>query len=604
MVSYGHSDCYIDKILFDDKCRNIYQDAVKIISSQTDDVLIKTNELFNLISIYGEHFLIYYCLGFLYDEAQFYESALNCYNMSINLHPTVDAYLNIAVIFHKCNLIDKTSIVLEKALQINKNDLRILNFIGTLHYMNKEYKFAYDYLKKILENTTEKSSNIKNICNNIGFACMSLGKFHKSLQYYDKGLNLQLTETTNTEMVDLQLLQNKLITFDYMYDAPKDTFNDFLHINTILKTIQIFNHEHPHNDHIRVGYISPDLRQHVVACFLEAIFKYFDRNIFDIYCYANVMIEDKKSDQLKSYGLKWFNIYNIDKYAVEKLILSHNIDILIDLAGHTNNNRLDVMALKPAPILMTYLGYPNTTGLTNVDYRITDKYADPINTQQQYTENLLYMPRCFICNTPCLTYDKVPLHPVKHNTITFGVLNKLQKHNEFTFKTWAEIIKRVPNSILLLKRDMKSTMETRMKTLQKSGLPMDRVKILEHIHDTMDFYNSFNDIDICLDTFPYSGTTTSCDTFLNSTPVITLAIPDRHVSNVTKSLLINMGFPELVAYSIDEYVDKAVKLANDPDKIMFYKQTIQKQFAKLMEPTQFSKEYDDLLKKVYIEHKL
>jgi predicted O-linked N-acetylglucosamine transferase (SPINDLY family) len=285
-------------------------------------------------------------------------------------------------------------------------------------------------------------------------------------------------------------------------------------------------------------------------------------------------------------------------FEVCKIIKRDEIDVLIDLAGHTNGNSAEVMASKPAPITMTYLGYPNTTGLCNMNYRITDQYADPLGTTQVYSEKLLRMPKCFICFSPHLDIEKFPITYTPTNYIVFAVFNKINKQNNATFRAWIEILNRVPNAILLIKRDIKAAFDERFGHLMQMG-ETNRIQISEHIVDRADYYNTFNKVDICLDTFPYSGTTTSCDTFTMSTPVITLSFANRHVSNVTRSMLINMNFPELVAYSIDEYIAKAIELAHNPDKIMYYKQHIRNAFTKLMNGKQFTQEFCQLISSVY-----
>jgi predicted O-linked N-acetylglucosamine transferase (SPINDLY family) len=385
-----------------------------------------------------------------------------------------------------------------------------------------------------------------------------------------------------------------------MYENPNDVFLQFLRINDILNPKHICNIKKSTDGIIRLGYISPDFRQHVCMSFMISIFNFYDRSKFHVFCYANVRNEDKISEKIKSFNqIQWFNIHNMSKNQIYNLIQSHHIDILIDLAGHTNGNKLDVLSLKPAPIQITYLGYPNTTGLTNVDFRITDRYADPPNTKQIYTEKLIYMPRCFICYSPSFDITTIPIIPKKHEFITFGVMNKLHKHNKNAFFAWSEIIKKVPNSVLLIKRDMKSAFDIRVKHLYKLGLTENQVKICNFIKNQQDYFSMYNDIDICLDTFPYSGTTTSCDAFLMSTPIITHAIPNRHVSNVTKSMLINMSFPELVAYSIDEYINSAVNLAHNQEKILYYKNNLRSKFFDVMNEQKFSKEYDNLLTNVF-----
>lgn len=594
MITYADSYDELDSIIVDDKCKEIYNDFSELYISTKNKPSEK--DFFDRLTKYDKHYLVYYFLGYYYDHINNLNSAMACYKICISKYPLVDAFLNMAIIYQKCGKDDLTKSCLQKAYDTNKTDLRILNFLGAIYYLEKNFYLAIEHYKKIIKNNNKNSVSMKNIYNNIGFSCTAIGKCKQALQYFENGLQIPSQRTIENIKLDVQLLQNKLISYDYMYDNPSNVFDEFLRINDLLQPINICSRSISKIGKLKIGLVSPDFRQHVCAFFIEPILQYFDRTKIEIYCYANVNNEDKVSEKFKNFDdVKWFNIYKQEFNVVCDLIHSHQIDILIDLAGHTNGNRLDIFSQKPAPIQITYLGYPNGTGLINMDYRITDKFADPINTKQKFTEKLIYLPRCFICYSQTENLENIPVIPIKHNFITFGVMNKLNKHNKTTFKIWSEIIKNIPNSVLLIKRDMKSAFDIRVKYLKKLGLNDSQIKIVGYVKNQQDYYNLYNDIDICLDTFPYSGTTTSCDAFLMSTPIITLGIPDRHVSNVTKSMLFNMGFPELYSKSLNEYIEKAIKLANDPDKIIYYKSNIRQKFIELMNKKQFSKEFDELM---------
>lgn len=597
-VAYSESNDSLQDLLKDPVLNNIYNDVVNIYKKIPNHL---REESFNqLLQKYDGNFFVYYWLGDFYTSLHKYNDAVACYKICLQKKPFVDAFLNLAILFQLSGNLEMSKDIINTALQHEPTEIRLLNMIGAIYYLEKDYYHAIEHYKKIIESKPTQNSSLKNIYNNIGFSCSAIGKCGKALNYFEDGLKIECEKNQKNTEMDVQLLQNKLINYDYMCENPSDVFMQFLRINDMLETKHVCHHRKSSDGIIRLGYISPDFRQHVCMSFLMAIFKYFNRTKFDVYCYANVRTEDKVSETIKSFeGIKWFNISNMNTQQICELIQSHKIDILMDLAGHTNGNKLDVLSQKPAPIQITYLGYPNSTGLTNVDYRITDRLADPPTTKQMFSEKLIYMPRCFVCYTPSIDLSLIPVIPKKHDFITFGVMNKLNKHNKDTFRAWSEIIKKVPNSVLLIKRDMKSAFDIRVKYLQKLGLSEKQIQVTNYIKDQADYCNMYNDIDICLDTFPYSGTTTSCDGFLMGTPIITYAIPNRHVSNVTKSMLMNMGFPELVTNSIDDYINCAVKLANNPEKIIYYKNNIRNKFLELMDGQKFVKEYDDLLTKVF-----
>lgn len=589
MVSYSQTSDMLDTILIDDVCVNIYKDVCAI---NEHDINKSHNEYLKLFDKYSRHYLITYFCGVSWEKINNYNMAIKFYDMCIQKYPLIDAYLNMAIILHKFGHVEQTKYVLNNAVDKQLNDTRLFNFIGTLYYLEKDYYKAYEYLNKVLHSTHDKNLSIKSIYNNLGFTCSAIGKTERAISYFDSGLSLELNERTyDVIKCDVQLLQNKLINYDYMYSVS-DNFNDYLLINHLFNTQNKFIHEHKKNEKIKIGLVSPDLRQHVVSSFLFAILKNFNKNHFEYFCFANVMKEDQTSQEFKKYTT-WYNIFKCNTDDACKLILDNNIDILIDLAGHTNDNRLDIFAKKPAPIQVSYLGFPNTTGLTNMDYRITDIIADPIETQQKYTEKLIRLP-CFLCFTPTLL--DIPITCNETSNIIFGIFNKSHKYNKTTFMVWANILNKLPNSKLLVKRDIKAACDIRFKHLKSFGINDDRIIFIDHMDRQSDYYKMMNSVDVCLDTFPYSGTTTSCDCFMMGLPIITLNIPNRHVSNVTCSLLTNMGFPELIAYSLEEYVDIAINITKN--KIIEYKKTIKHKFLTLMNPITFANNFDKLLSEI------
>lgn len=605
MVSYSESNEGLDKFLADDTCKKIYDDVIKILTDKTISLAGQEEFLMDLLQKYKNHYLVYYYLGYYHTHAKNPDVAISCYKLCINANrKCIDAYLNLAIILHKYGKISETHNVLLAGYQEDPSNLRILNFLGALHYLNKDFYIAYAFYKDIIEQTKEPSESLKNIYNNLGFSCSAIGKCKKAMHYFDMGLASSCT--VECTKINTQLLQNKLINYDYMYKLPGNTQNNYNAINTLLNSVPNYAFDKKSNCKLHIGYISGDLRQHVVASFIDSILRHYDRTQFEVYCYANVEHEDNVSARFKNYPeIKWFNIFDVDTETTCNLIKSHQIDILIDLSGHTNNNRLDVMAKKPAPIQMTYLGYPNTTGLTTIDYRITDKYADPETTTQWFSEKLIRMPKCFVCFTPSIDLSTIPINisdlTIKKN-IVFGVLNKNHKYNKHTYRVWNRVINAVPNSKLIIKKDIRTSKNESEKCLSMLNLPSSKCDMIDYVGDQQKYLLMYNDIDICLDTFPYSGTTTTCDALLMGTPVVTLNIPNRHVSNVTCSFMINMGFPELIAHSMEEYIDIAVKLANDPAKIAYYKQNIRTKFLELMNAQSFTKEFDQLLLSTYNSH--
>jgi len=280
------------------------------------------------------------------------------------------------------------------------------------------------------------------------------------------------------------------------------------------------------------------------------------------------------------------------------LINKHNIDILFDLNGHTVNNRLGVFTYHPAPIQIAYLGFPNTTGLKSIQYRITDTTVDSSISKQRYSETLLKLPKCFLLYKSI--NQETPITPRKtKDTVILAAINKENKNSTHALETWKIILRECPNANILIKLETFDNNEERME-FYSSKLEVDRKRIIIINKLQNEEYNKlFSMVDVLLDTFPYSGTTTTCNALFNSIPLVSLYNDNYHAHNVSCSLLTNSGLPELVAKTQEEYVDIVKQLVNKPSRIDNYKKTIREKFLKLMEPGPFMKDYEGTLIDVY-----
>lgn len=603
MVSYSESAFDPSKV--DQKSAQIYGEICSIYDLKHLDFYDTEDQFYQLLHKHDEHYLIYYFLGNFYKSCNKYQNAVNCYKICTSKKDFIDAYLNLAIIYQIHNDFQTMKKYLMDAANINKDDIRIINFLGVSYYVEKDYYRAYEYYKKVISTMSIPNESSKMVFNNIGFTCTAIGKGDEAIVYFDKGL--QIPSVTSDKKMDIQLLQNKLLCLDYLYTIPEDTFRDYLMLNDLYGVTQSkYICQKSTNSKLKIGYVSPDFRKHVVSFFMDPIIRLQNRDSFEIYCYSNFPQEDEQTQRFKSYKpINWFSICNMSDDDAADLIYSHKIDILVDLAGQTNNNRLGIFARKPAYMQITYLGFPNSSGLKTMDYRITDHIADPPNTKQKYTEMLIRMPKCFICFESNIKLSSIPIIPKPINSndpIVFAVINKIQKHNNTTFAVWNSILSKVPNSIILIKKDIKSSVNIDDLYMQKFTISKDRIKMMEHIESYDGHLLKHNDIDICLDTFPYSGTTTTCCSLMMSTPIITLHIPNRHVSNVSESILTNMGFSELVAKSTEDYIQKAVNLANNRQQIIEYKKIIRSKFFELMNVNTFIKDFDNLIYDTYKKH--
>lgn len=319
---------------------------------------------------------------------------------------------------------------------------------------------------------------------------------------------------------------------------------------------------------LRIGYVSPDLCEHSVARFLEPVLREHNRERFEIACYADVPHPDATTARLRQLCDQWIDTSRLSHEQLAERIHGDRVDILVDLAGHTANNRLLTFARKPAPVQVTWLGYPNTTGLLSIDYRLSDAWADPPGmTEALHTETLVRLPDSFLCYCfPDDTPEAGPLPSGVTGGITFASFNNLAKMTPGVMRVWAAILQNVPGSRLLLKSRATGDIDVRRRLIAlftSMGASEGQVEFHEPTPAHRDHMAAYNHVDIALDTFPYNGTTTTCEALWMGVPVICLA-GQVHAARVGVSLLTQVGLIDLIAPDEEAYVATAVRLSQDP----------------------------------------
>lgn len=317
---------------------------------------------------------------------------------------------------------------------------------------------------------------------------------------------------------------------------------------------------------IRIGYVSPNLSRHSVGSFIEPVIARHDRGRFEAYCYSNLASPDDTTARIQSLSDAWRDVHDLDDETLAASIAADRIDVLIDLAGHTASGRLGVFARKPAPVQMTWLGYPDTTGLDTIDYRITDAIADPApRADARHTERLLRLPGVFLCYQPPREAPPVSDRDTDPASVVFCSFNVLDKVNDRVIGMWADILRAAPGSRLLLKSQLLKYEEVVGRVLDcfaARGIERERIELHSWSEDRAAHLNFYGRADIALDTFPYHGTTTTCEALWMGVPVVTLA-GEVHMSRVGASLLAAAGLADLVATSPESYVQLAAGLARD-----------------------------------------
>ena len=322
---------------------------------------------------------------------------------------------------------------------------------------------------------------------------------------------------------------------------------------------------------LRIGYVSPDFRSHVVTCFMLPALSRHDRERFEVFCYYTYPEADSVTHFLRPLVEHWSDCAHLSDVDLTARIRADRIDILVDLAGHMACQRLNVFAQRPAPVQATYLGYPNTTGLGAVDYRIGDAWVDPPGeSDRYYTEHVARLGRSFLCYRPGPDIHEVVRLPASRaGRVTFGCFNNFQKLSDPFFATAARVLAVVPGSRLLLKarplasRQVADAMRARFAA---TGIGADRLVLRGWSPKVEDHLGEYREVDVALDSFPYNGTTTTCEAMWMGAPVVTLR-GDRHAGRVGASLLNAVGLPGQVAGDADDYVRIAAGLAADLQKL-------------------------------------
>lgn len=319
---------------------------------------------------------------------------------------------------------------------------------------------------------------------------------------------------------------------------------------------------------LRVGYVSPYFRKHAVTFFLESVIEHHDRDAFEVVLYADVARPDEYSARLRAHGAGWRSTVGKDDAALARTVREDRIDILVDLSGHTPRHRLLAFARKPAPLQVTWNGYPNTTGLATMDYRVTDALCDPPGeTERFHSETLTRLPGIFMSwRPPQDAPEPGPLPAAAAGRITFGSFNSCYKVTPTTARLWARVLEAVPASRLVLFTIPGPRAEARLRALFDSlGVAKERLEMRPRLtHEA--FLEAHREVDIALDSYPYHGTTTTCFSLWMGVPVICLTGAE-HRSRVGLTLLSSLGLAELAPSSPDGFVMAAARLAGDLDAL-------------------------------------
>jgi predicted O-linked N-acetylglucosamine transferase (SPINDLY family) len=334
---------------------------------------------------------------------------------------------------------------------------------------------------------------------------------------------------------------------------------------------------------LRIGYVSPDYRQHPVAVFLEPAIEHHDRRAVAVYCYSDVAKPDPVTRRIRGLADAWRDVAGLPDQRVMELIRRDRIDVLIDLAGHTGDNRLSMFARRAAPVQASYLGYPSTTGLTTIDYRITDPHHDPPGmTERYYTERLWRLTHSAWCYRPADGCDEPGPLPADAagGAVTFGSTNRPIKLTPRVIDLWARVLHAVPGSrMFVLVGAGDNGADYVGGEFARHGIGPDRVRLVGRSRTHLDYLRMYHEIDVLLDAFPYAGETTTFDAMWMGVPAVTLA-GRTCVSRTGVNVLASAGLEDLVAATTDDYVRVAAGLARELGRLRELRATLRSRMAR------------------------
>lgn len=492
--------------------------------------------------------------------------AIASLRQAIALDPgNVEAHMRLADALREMGNHGEAITAAQQAVELDPSDARVYGQLGVVLRGVGRTTEAIQACRRSLE----LAPGTAGTHNNLAMLFKDQARIHEALACYQQALQLDPSKAS----VHSNLLFN--LHYAEPYDAPAiyAAHRQWAQRHSASAAVlarSVVGDKNP-DKRLRIGYVSADLRSHSVAFFLESILAARNQREFEVLCYSNSVAADTTTARLRALVDGWRDIAGLDDEQAAGVIRSDAIDILVDLAGHTKDNRLPLFTRKPAPIQITYLGYPDTTGIEAIDYRLTDEWADPPGqTEHLHSERLVRLPDGFLCYQPPSSCPPVgPLPLLQSGRVTFGSFNNLAKVSPTVIGYWAAILAAVPGSRLLLKSKALADSGTRKYIHQQfcaHGIEAGRVELVGWTPARVDHMALYSEVDIALDTFPYHGATTTCEALWMGVPVVTLAGP-VHVSRVGVSLLHAAGLAELIAESPQEYARKAAELVADTGRL-------------------------------------
>ncbi len=567
-----------------------------VIASQVGKHEVAVEYIQRAIGLEGNAAAFHFHLGEAYRALRRFPEAVACYRRALDLEPGLaEAHNNLGNLLKEQGKLDEALACYRRVLELKPGLAEVHNNLGTVLKAQGKLDEALACYRPALE----LKPDFAEARYNLGNVLRDQGKLDEALACYRRAVELK----PDFALAHSNLLYTQVFCPGYdaqtLYEEHRRWNQQ--HAERWAKLIQPHLNERSADRRLRVGYVSPDFRLHVVGRFLLPLLESHDHESFEIFCYASVPIPDSMTDRCRAQADAWRDVLGFSDEQVAETIRQDRIDILVDLTMHMANNRLLVFARKPAPVQVTYLAYCGTTGLGAMDYRLTDPYLDPPGRHEKfYCEQSIHLPETYWCYRPAIETPPVSAVPaLTGGHVTFGCLNNFCKVTAPTLAAWSRLLQAAPEARLLLHARAGSHRDRVRTFLAQQGVSAERLAFVDSL-PTEEYFGVYRRIDVALDTFPYGGGATTCDALWMGVPVVSLA-GETAVGRGGVSILSNVGLPELIARTPEQYVRIAVELAQDLPRLSELRATVRArmQASPLMNAPRFARNVEAAYRNIW-----
>ncbi len=520
---------------------------------------------------------------------------------AIKINPKFEAvWPSLARVLFKSGNSEEAKKTISEGIALFPQNPEMKYYLAGFYHQEKKLTEALKYYLESL--SLKPDSSVLN--NNIGNVLVDLGNPIEAISYYKKATKDESNIASLFSISSLLFSMYYLPGFKFEdYEIYKKKYGEM--ISRAVKPYTVWNSSlGKNNKKIRVGFVSGDLRDHPVAYFLEGLIKNIDKEKFELFAFYNHFEKDQTNQRIKEYFNDWSDVYQKSEEKVAEIIYGKEIDILIDLSGHTTKHMLKVFAYKPAPIQVTWLGYFGSTGVKEIDYILADENCLMPSEYKYFTEKVINLPNTRLCFTPPSEGDKN--YPTKtpyekNKVFTFGCYQALSKINDEVIELWGKIFEKMPEANLRIQNKQMLEVHSResiMVRLKKVGIKEKNISLVGFMERSK-YLDSYSEVDILLDTFPYTGGTTTCEALWMGVPSLTLS-GNNMIARQGATFLSCVGLGDWVAKSKEDYVVKAIDFAKDITYLNNVRSSLREKMlgSPLADEKLFTKNFENVLLKM------